>query len=174
MIRISPWHFLAWKTEWHPRFIPVKADTSLAGRTDRVSLLGLMESDTSQGSERSGAFVPQEESHGVSAELWVTHSTWGLTSALPQRPDIIRRGLPEEARQPLTGHRKAALALSFDALYASVAEQGKLRTDSRGICRVLDQLFWIDSIYACQYGSHQPTWLLSTWNVVSATKKWSL
>lgn len=173
-MRISPLHFLAWKTEWHPRFIPEKADTNLASRTDHVSLLASMESDTSQGSERSGAFVPQEESHGVSAELWVTHSTWCLTSALPQRPDMVRRGLNEEAGQALTGHGKAALASSFKALRASVAEQGKLRTDSRGICRVLDQLSWTDSLSACQYGSHQPTWLLSTWNVVSATKKWSL
>ena len=173
-MRISPLHFLAWKTEWHPRFIPEKADTNLASRTDHVSLLVSMESDTSQGSERSGAFVPQEESHGVSAELWVTHSTWCLTSALPQRPDMVRRGLNEEAGQTLTGHGKAALASSFKALRASVAEQGKLRTDSRGICRVLDQLSWTDSLSACQYGSHQPTWLLSTWNVVSATKKWSL
>lgn len=64
-----------------------------------------MASDVSQGSVGSAALVPQEESQRASAELWVTRSALSLTSALPKRPDIVRRSLTEEVRQPLNGLR---------------------------------------------------------------------
>lgn len=50
--------------------------------------------------------------------LWglVTHSDLGLTLALHTSPSAMRRGLTEEARQPLTRLRKKPLVLLFDSM----------------------------------------------------------
>lgn len=162
MIRISPLAFLSLEAEWHQVYTSRRQIPIWPGRTDRVSLLGSIKSDTSR-VLRSGAFVPRRNPWSI---CWALGNTLNLGSDLSSasKVDIIR-GLPERQGSLLLATGKQ-LWLHLLMPSIPVAEQGKLRTDSRGICRVLDQLFWIDSIYACQYGSHQPTWLLSEmWSV---------